>query len=539
MNQADTGPCTEEELKALCLEQQALLEKQEEQLHRQVLVNEALTQEIALLKQRLYGKKSEKARELDPQQLTLFDIPEEKNEEPSSVEEIEIPQHKRKKAGRKPLPNNLPVEEIVYELSEKELQCACGSSKRCIGEERSERLEYVPAKLKKIVSIQKKYSCPNCEGTSEEGEKPAVQIAPKPKQLIPKSIATSSLIAHILVGKFVDALPFYRQEQQFARLGVSILRQNMNLWARRAAEACAELVRLLHISILAGPVVHIDETPVQVLKEPFRKPEDRSYMWVLYGGPPGKRAVLFRYDPSRRRTVAKELLGDYSGCVQSDDYSAYSYLHNDEDVSGKIVHITCLAHVRRKFIDVQKGLSAVAKKKKVKRTTRHCDKILRIIRRMYRAERLYQQDGITGDELIEARQRDIVPKFDSLITLVTQLHPDVPVGTPFEKALKYAANNLPLIRQYANYSYTSLDNNVVENLIRPFAIGRKNWMFSGNVEGAEASAVLYSLVQTAKLNKLNPFEYLRFIFDRLPYAESEDDYMKLLPFNVSMEELTR
>ena len=535
MNQADTGSRTEEDLRALYLEQEERLCKQEEQLQKLTLLNEALMQENALLKQRLYGKKSEKRKEQDPQQLTLFDIPEEEDEESSSVEEIEVPQHKRRKAGRKPLPDNLPVEEILYELPEEELQCACGATKRCIGEERSERLEYVPAKLTKVISIQKKYSCPDCEGSDEEGIKPAVVIAPKPKQLIPKSIASSSLIAHIVVGKFLDALPFYRQEQQFARLGVRVLRQNMNLWARKAAVACKPLLEMMHNEILAGPVVHIDETPVQVLKEPMRKPTDRSYMWVLYGGPPGKQSVVYRYSPSRKRAVAKELLGDYSGCVQSDDYAAYSYLHNDEEVTKKIVHITCLAHVRRKFHDVQKGLSSLSKKK-TKKTTGHCDRILRIIGKIYRNERLFEQDELDGDELVQARQDKNAPLFDKLIALVADLHPNVPVDTPFEKALRYAINNLPLIRQYVDYSYTRPDNNVIENLIRPFAIGRKNWMFSGNVAGAEASAILYSLVQTAKLNGINPFEYLRLVFDKLPYVETREELVALLPFNTKLDE---
>ncbi len=243
-----------------------------------------LLEEIRLLRAQLYGRKSEKARpEGGPQPLPLFDMPEPGGEE-EKEEETVVPAHTRKKKGRKPLPENLPRVERVHDLDPAEKICACGTELSRIGEEVSEQLEIIPAKIQVIRNIRPKYACRNCEGL--EGNGPTVKIAPVPAQIIPKSIATPGLLAHILAGKFIDRTPFYHQEKQFLRLGVELSRTTMCKWAMQAAVVCQPLLNLLSDEVLAGFYMNIDETTLQVLQEPRPGPDDQ----VLYVGLPTRRS---------------------------------------------------------------------------------------------------------------------------------------------------------------------------------------------------------------------------------------------------------
>jgi transposase len=212
-----------------------------------------------------------------------------------------VPAHKRKKPGRKPLPEALPRVEVIHDLPEDEKVCACGSPLSKIGEEVSEKLDYIPAKLQVIRHIRYKYACKSCEGV--ETEAGAVKTAPPPAQIIPKGIATPGLLAYILVSKFCDALPFYRQTKIFHRLGIEIPRATMANWAIQVARQCRPLLELLHTEILSGPLVSIDETTVQVLKEPGRANTTQSYMWIFRGGPPDQPALVYQYHPSRSGQV--------------------------------------------------------------------------------------------------------------------------------------------------------------------------------------------------------------------------------------------
>ena len=497
---------------------------------------ELLQEEVALLRSKLFGPQSEKYVEHSEDQLRLFETPScEENEaeelEEEDVDDVEVNSHKRKKRGRKPLPQNLRRIEIIHELSPEELACACGSQKTCSGREVSEELVIIPAELVVEDHVRLKYACKNCEGTAEEGL-PAVIIAPKPKQMIPKSFATPSLLAQVFTSKFVDSVPYYRQEKQFSRLGIELSRQSMSNWTMKVAPQLETLLELMQDHIHSGPILHLDETPFQVLKEPGRKATSKSYMWVMYGGPPGSKGVLYKYSPSRSGDVARELLGDYSGCVQTDDYCAYGFLNSQEG----IVHLTCMAHIRRKFMDIKKSLDG-SSKKKFKKTFNNIDKILRLIRKLYMKERYFNDGGLTGTELLDARGKESKPLFDKLQEMVNELLPLAPPKGTFGKALSYASKNLPLVEHYLHQAAAGLDNNPAENQIRPFAIGRKNWLFSGNVDGAKACAAIYSLVLTAKLNRLEPFNYLEYIFKRLPSIESEEEYKKLLPFNLKSSDL--
>ncbi|MCG8614686.1 MAG: transposase, partial [Desulfobacterales bacterium] len=235
--------------------------------------NQILKEQIKSLQNMVFGRKSEKTSK-DDGQLSLFDMPEPELPILEEPEIVTIDEHTRKKRGRKPLPAELPRVDVVHELSEEERQCNCGCPKDRIGQEVSEQLDYIPAKVRVIRNIRYKYTCKHCEGVEDNG--PTVSIARMPDQIIPKSMAPPGLLAHILTAKFADALPFYRQEKQFTRIGIELGRSTMCKWAMTAASACEILIDLMKKDILAGPLIGIDETPLQVLKGPRKS---KSYMW--------------------------------------------------------------------------------------------------------------------------------------------------------------------------------------------------------------------------------------------------------------------
>ena len=246
--------------------------------------NEYLQEMVRLLKHELFGRKSEALPAVNPNQLQLFN-PDEPAAPVKSDDDIVVPEHTRKKRGRKPLPEDLPRIEVLHDIPEAEKQCACGAQLSRIGEETCEKLDYVPAKLQVIRHIRPKYACKACEGVEDDG--PTVKIAPPPAQLIPKSNATERLLAHIVVSKFADALPLHRQQKIFNRLDVDISKSTMANWMIQAAGCCQPIIELLQQEIRSGPVINIDESPFQVLKEPGRSDTSKSYMWVFSGAPRG------------------------------------------------------------------------------------------------------------------------------------------------------------------------------------------------------------------------------------------------------------
>ncbi len=499
---------------------------------------ESLLQDIDKLRKMVFGPSSEKyITEVPAEQLTIFDIP---GEEPPAEDEQQTPEEeleeiqysrKKKKPGRKRLSESIPREEVEHDLPEKDKLCACGKCRPLMGCDTNERLAFTPATLVVEIHSYPKYGECDCQ-CHEKEELPAVIATPKEPRMIPKSITTPSLLAYIFTSKFVDGMPFYRLDKQFKRYGASISRQNMSNWAIKVLPQLERLLPFLKEHILSGQIINMDETPFQVLSEPGRKATTKSYMWLMHGGPPGAKATLYKYSPSRSGTVAVDLLGDYVGCVQTDAYAAYLYLNKKEGV----LHVTCMAHVRRKFLDLQISLNRT-NKKKYKKSSNHVDKIMGLIGQLYTLESRFRDEGQTDVDLVKARQKEAKPVFDQLQTLVKGLYAEVPPETIFGKALSYAVKNLPLIEQYLSHDFIGLDNNSVENEVRPFAIGRKNWLFSGNVAGANASAAIHSFVQSAKLNELNPYEYLKYIFKKLPEVETDEDLKKLLPFDLTDEEM--
>ena len=482
--------------------------------------NSLLREQIQLLRAQLFGRKSEKVIPADgPQPLPLFDMPESVDDE-EEAEEIHVPGHTRKKRGRKPLPEELPRIEEVHDIENK--ICACGCGLKRIGEEVSEQLDIIPAKMQVIRHIRPKYACPACEGVKDDG--PSIKIAPVHPQIIPKSIVSPGLLAHILTGKFIDHTPFYRQEKQLIRLGVDLSRTSMCRWAMQAASACQPLLNLLEEDLLDGSFINIDETTVQVLKESGRDPTSKSYMWIFRRGDPQKAVLLYQYHPTRAGDVANTFLGDFQGTVQTDGYSGYNFLDHRKGVR----HIGCWAHARRKFTDVTKAQGK-------NRKAGAADKALSYIRKLYRLEKIARDKKYSPEEIYRMRQDESKPILDNFEKWLAKKKLQTTPKGLLGKAITYTMNQWYRLIGYIEDGHLTIDNNMAENSIRPFVVGRKNWLFSGTPEGAEASALLYSLIETAKANKLEPYAYLRYIFEKLPLADSLEKYEALLPWNLNPE----
>jgi len=482
-----------------------------------------LEERIRLLQNELFGRKSEKHYPEDHRQLSLFEggDPKDDSDEASADSTIVVPTHKRKKRGRRPLPEHLPRVDRIHDLPEEEKVCQCGATLTRCGQDECEKLDYIPAKVRVIHHIRYKYACKSCEGVEDDG--PTIKIAPLPLQLIPKSIVTAGLLAHIIVSKFADALPFYRQQKIFARLDIDLSRANMANWVIQAAEHCRPLIDLFLNEIHSGPLIHIDESPLQVLKEPGRANTSKSYMWVYCGGQINQPTVLYQYHPTRSGRVALQFLNNYQGFIQTDDFSGYDYLSAKDGV----IHLGCWAHARRKFVDVVK----VRKKNRGNKSNPKglADQALDYIGQLYLLEKQARQSDMAADQIYALRQEKAKPILDEFKNWLDKTEPLTPPQGLLGKAIKYTLGIWSKLCVYIEDGRLKPDNNTAENAIRPFVLGRKNWLFAGHPKGAAACATFLSLIETAKANDLEPFAYLRYLFEQLPLANTQEEYRALLP----------
>jgi transposase len=483
---------------------------------------EVLEDELRLLRHKLFGRRSEQLTAEDLRQASLFDeaewIDEQEKQKPPEAT-IEVSAHRRRKRGRKPLPADLPREEVLHDIPEEEKICSCGKPLVRIGEETSEQVEIIPQQIKVIRHIRPKYACKACDGTDSDQ---AVKIAPVPPQIIPKSIATAGLLAYVLVSKFSDAIPFYRQEKLFSRIGIELSRVDFSNWAIQAARQCDPLIEVFLDEIRAGPVVQMDETRLQVMKELNRANTTTSFMWVIRGGPPEKPVIVFRYHPTRSAKIPLQYLAEYEGFLHTDGYEGYEKAGS---LPG-VVHAGCWAHVRRRFDEAAK-----ASKK-----TGSAEEALSRIARIYRIEQDLRAQQLDPEIFVRNRKENVLPILTDFKRWLDKKALQVPPSTLLGKAVQYALGEWEKLNKYLDSPYLTPDTNLVENAIRPFVLGRKNWLFSGSPRGAHASATLYSLIETAKANGLEPYRYLRYIFTKLPIAMTQDDYRSLTPEYIDREE---
>jgi transposase len=489
-----------------------------------------LEEQLRLFKNELFGRSSEKRHVPPPDQLPMFNGDDDHGSEAQTADDsIVIGSHSRKKRGRKALPKDLPRIDIIHDIDEEQKQCGCGKIKSVIGEEISEKLDYVPAQLRVERHIRLKYACKSCEGVEDDG--PTVMIAPAAVQLIPKSNATAGLLAQIAVSKFADGLPLYRQQKIFSRLGIELPRAVMTKWMIQAAGGCAGLINLLHDEIRGGPLINIDESSLQVLNEAGRANTTKSYMWVFRGGPADNPTLLYQYYPSRSGRVALEFLHDYHGYIQSDDFAGYNHL----DENPNIVHLGCWSHARRKFIKVVK----VRKKHHFKRVNPKslADEALDYIGKLYQVEKEARRREMDFVQIYQLRQEKAKPILEEFKDWLETQQPLTPPKGLLGQAISYTLSNWEKLIVYLQDGRLRPDNNLVENAIRPYVLGRKNWLFAGSPDGAKASATFFTLIETAKANGLEPYGYLRHIFEKLPLAQTEQDLKDLLPQNIDSESI--
>ena len=465
-----------------------------------------------------FGAKSEKY--IDPNQPSLFNETEEvsvldKEESAEEVDdEIKVEGFTRKKGKRKPIPDNLKREVEYIDLDESQKVCAAGGKELIkFGEEVSEKLEIIPQRVFVKQIVRAKYKCSCC---SED--KKTFVTAGLPKQIIPKSMASPSLLSYIAVSKYVDHLPLHRLEKMFERINVDIPRSTMSRWMIKASDALVPLYNLMEEKLLSREAIQMDETTVQVLKEKNKTATSKSYMWVRTSVPGnGPPIVLYDYHPTRSSGVIDKLLAGYKGILQTDGYGGYdSYCSANMNVD----HAGCFAHARRKFFEAVK----VSKKK----NNPIAKKGFSYFKEIYKIDK--KAKGFTPEERFKYRKENLLPLLNEVKEWLDDVLPKTPASLKTGSALTYLNNQFPKLLKTAGSGHLPLDTNFVENKIRPFTLGRKNWLFSDTAAGADASAMLYSILETAKANGKEPYAYMQLLFEKIPHCNSADDFEMLLPF---------
>lgn len=486
---------------------------------------EDLQEQLKLAIFRKFGRKTESTVEL--LQNLLFEEPEQESPDtennPVEAEEEKIESNNKKKRGRKPLSKDLPRVDVVHDISDEEKQCACGHELSKIDEEVSEKLKIIPEQVFVERHIRPKYSCRHCEGSGDE-EKSVFRITPVEASMIPKSIVTPELLAFIIVNKFADHLPYYRQEKRFERIGARISRQDMSNWQNKAYNVLSPLKDLLKSHLLSGEVINMDETPVQVMGEEGKANTSKSYMWLARGGPPDKPVIHYEYHRNRGSDYIKDFLTSFSGFLQTDGYVGYEAALKERN---DVVQIGCMAHVRRKFFEAAKG------SKKAGAAQVAVSKI----QKFYHIEKDLRSKKLESNEFLEKRKALIEPiaeDFKSWLDKKVLTHRP---SSNFGKAVHYALSQWDKVMNYLDHSELTPDNNAAERAIRPFVLGRKNWLFSGSPEGAKSSCFMFSLIETAKQNGLNPYGYLNYIFSQAPMVRDNNTWENLLPWNIKADML--
>lgn len=463
---------------------------------------------IRQLKSQAFGPKKERWISTPGEQLPLFneaEVEASQPEEKEESEETEVSGHKRKRGKRKPLPENLEREVVVIELKPEEQFSEEGSPLKVIGKEVSEKLVYSPATVKVIEYQRLVYGL-------ESGD--PVKTAPPVPSIIPKGIATPSLLAGIIVNKYADGLPLYRQESIFARHGIELSRTSMARWVVQTAEACRPLINILNDRLMDGPYISCDETHTQVLMEKGRTAESKSWMWVRATPGEKNKIVLFDYDPHRSSEVAKNLLSGYKGYLQVDGFASYNKLEKEEGLH----RIGCNMHGRRKFHE--------AAKHGAKNGLTLAEQALKFYKTLYEIEADCRE--MEFDQRYNIRLERAVPIWKDFEKWAIEKQGKVPPKSKIGQAFHYFVNELPYLKGYLKDGQLEADNGFCERAIKNFAIGRNNWLFSFSEAGAEASSFLYSLIVTAKVNGANPYSVLERIFTELPMAEKLEDFDRLV-----------
>ncbi len=489
----------EELLKKISLLENQLKEKQ-------IFIDQLQSMVDAFRRAKFYSK----SEQVSSDQLGLFDEAElvyetAKSEDKHEEEKAQREGKARNRGQRAPLPENLAREEVIIELPESERICPKdGSLLKEIGEEISEKLKIIPPKVVVVKTIRKKYACLSCSET--------IKTAAAPLAILPKTNASASLLAFIICSKYADGLPLYRQEQIFKRYGIDIDDRSMARWVIDASDKLQPIYNLLNEKLIESDYIQMDETYVQVLKEEGRAAESKSFMWVRYR-PGASPIVLFDYFSTRASRVPHELLQDFKGYLQVDGYGGYSSICEKEEVT----RLGCWDHARRKFFEALKTNSG----KKVGK------KGIVLIDKLYKIEEEISE--YSSEKKLEIRKEKSLPVLAEIKSWLEEVRHNVVPKSQAGEAVIYTLNQWSSLSNVFERGDFAISNKFVENAIRPFSIGRKNWLFSTSIDGANASAMFYSIISTAKANGLNAFDYLNNLFEKLPLAQTVDEIEALLP----------
>lgn len=471
--------------------------------------NALLKEEVARLKQTIFGTSSEQSSNCAPEP-ELAPAP-----EADTSTEKAVLKARSTGGGRKPIPDHLPRERVEYDLRPEERSCPCcqGTLHR-IGEEVTNQLTVIPAQYKVLQHARTKYLCRACDKfVVAEGMKPLIKGS---------NYASPEFLAHIAVSKYQYGLPFYRQEKIFQQSGLQFNRTTLANLMICSSDKLAALTELLRQRLLSQGVVHADETTVQVLKETDRRPQSKSYLWLYRSQQEApQQVVLFDYQMTRagehpRRFLDVGQAGAFAGYIQVDGYSGYNGIDGTTRVG-------CWAHVRRKFVDVIKALPGGT-------TGSPAHVAVELIGKLYEIERRIK--GLDHHVRRKARSAESVPILREFKDWLDRTYPTVAPKTALGKAMGYALEQWQAVTRYVEDGRLAIDNNISEREIKQVVIGRKNWLFADSMEGMRANATMYSLVQTAKANGLNPFDYLRHVFATLPLLRTAAEVESLLPWNM-------
>lgn len=462
-----------------------------------------LEEALRLLNKKQFGRSTEKiSPETKAQLIYLFD----EAETVATIEDIlveeqetQVAAHSRRKKTyllQDKLPDNVEVEVVSHDLEESERKCPeCGSPMEKIGEEIRRELVIIPAKVKVVEHHIFSYACPSCK--KDNIEVPVLR-AEKERALIPGGFATPEAVAHVMTQKFVMGSPLYRQEQEWKKQGIDLSRQTMSNWMLKCVELYLQpLYDRMHEMLLQREVLHADETTLQVLKELDRPATSKSYMWLYRTGSDAEHPiVLYNYQAGRGRQYPQDFLKGYRGYLQTDGYSVY------HDLSDGITDVGCWAHLRRKFDEARVALpnGKSAESSAVTKALGYFTRISKIEKQLAKlsfaeryTERLEQEKPLLDEFFVWAETLNAAPK------------------SALGKALTYLNNQKEYLLNYLKDGRLEIDNNRAERSIKPFVIGRKNFLFANTPRGAQGSAVIYSLIETAKENRLNPYKYLVYV----------------------------
>nr|WP_225736201.1 MULTISPECIES: IS66 family transposase [Halomonas] len=480
---------------------------------------------IAILEELLRHKKIQQfaaSSEKQPNQIVLFDeaelevaIDELRDELPDDVEEADAPPRSRKRRQRG-FSDTLLRERIELTLSDDE---KAGASKTFFTKVKEE-LEYIPAQLKVLEYWQEK-------AVFEQDGQEHVIAAARSKHPLGKCIATPSLLAYLITSKYADGLPLYRQEQMFKRLGHDLSRTSMAHWIIRLNDVFKPLMTLIRETQNGSDYLQADETRIQVLKEDGKKAQSDKWMWVTRGGPPGKPSVLFEYDPSRGGKVPVRLLDDFQGILQADGYSGYGQVCRENGLT----RIGCWDHARRKFVEASRAAPAKGKKGQPSKA----DVALSHIRKLYAVEKAANE--LSDAERYRVRQEKSLPLLNAFKAWLDKNTSKVLKGSLTRKAMDYTLNQWDTLVGYCERGDLKISNAGAENAIRPFALGRKAWLFADTSQGAKASATCYSLIETAKANGLEPSAYIHHVLTHIADAVTLEQLETLLPWNAELPAL--